>query len=128
LAASDRKAEEIVLGLNLAALRELEGKRQEDLPGFSQENVSRLERRADSKISTCVRYVESLDYELVLIAVPKDPNKRPVVLGGEASAKALRSRISLRYLSGRTESPLVGLVAERRAPALPTVRKRNNAK
>lgn len=93
--ASERMAEEIMRGIHLAALRQHEGLRQEDVPGFTQESVSRLESRADIKLSTYERYLQSLQYDLVVLAVPKKAGKALVVLEGAAHVAALRRRIPI---------------------------------
>lgn len=55
---------------NLRELRALAGRTQEDVSagtGFKQTNVSRLEKRADMKLSTLRDYVESLGDTLKIV-------------------------------------------------------------
>jgi hypothetical protein len=55
-----KRAEELVTAHNLRELRALAGRTQEDVSagtGFKQTNVSRLEKRADMKLSTLRDYV-----------------------------------------------------------------------
>lgn len=62
---------ELVTAHNLRELRSLAGRTQEDVSartGFKQTNVSRLERRADMKLSTLREYVESLGGTLKIVA------------------------------------------------------------
>ena len=66
-----KRAEELITAHNLRELRALAGKTQEDVSartGVRQNNVSRLERRADMKLSTLKKYVESLGGTLKIVA------------------------------------------------------------
>lgn len=66
-----KRAEELITAHNLRELRALAGRTQQDvsaLTGFKQNNVSRLERRADMKLSTLKDYVESLGGTLTIVA------------------------------------------------------------
>ncbi len=65
------RTEELVIAHNLRELRALAGRTQEDVSagtGFKQNNVSRLERRDDMKLSTLRDYVESLGGTLRIVA------------------------------------------------------------
>jgi len=65
------RTEELVTAYNLRELRALAGRTQEDVSavtGFKQTNVSRLEKRADMKLSTLRDYVESLGGTLKIVA------------------------------------------------------------
>jgi hypothetical protein len=74
------KAKNMQLAIRLADLREKEGLRQNNVAGFSQSSVSRIEGRADMKLSTVTEYLDSLGYEMELVAVPKKKGRKPVVL------------------------------------------------
>ncbi|OHV78177.1 helix-turn-helix domain-containing protein [Rhizobium sp. LCM 4573] len=66
-----KRSEELVTAHNLRELRALVGRTQEDVSartGFKQTNVSRLEKRADMKLSTLRDYVESLGGTLKIVA------------------------------------------------------------
>tara|TARA_R110002124_G_scaffold54127_4_gene154424 strand:+ start:1146 stop:1472 length:327 start_codon:yes stop_codon:yes gene_type:complete len=66
-----KRADELVVAHNLRELRSLAGRTQEDVSagtGFKQTNVSRLEKRADMKLSTLRDYVESLGGTLKIVA------------------------------------------------------------
>jgi predicted transcriptional regulator len=66
-----KRTEELVIAHNLRELRTLAGRTQEDVSagtGFKQTNVSRLEKRADMKLSTLRDYVESLGGTLKIVA------------------------------------------------------------
>jgi transcriptional regulator with XRE-family HTH domain len=69
--AIENRANELRIAHNLRELRELAGKTQQDISaqtGIRQNNVSRLERRADMKLSTLAEYVESLGGSLKIVA------------------------------------------------------------
>lgn len=79
--------------LDLRAIRELAGKTQVDVAGattMSQSEVSKLERRADHRLSTLQRYVEALGGKLEVFAVFGDKSVR------------LRSAESTRLASRKT--------------------------
>lgn len=69
--AVEKRAEVLIEAHNLRELRALAGQTQEQVSaktGFKQTNVSRLEKRADMKLSTLRDYVESLGGSLKIIA------------------------------------------------------------
>ena len=69
--AIQKRAGELVAAYNLRELRVLAGRTQEDVSvgtGIKQNNVSRLEKRADMKLSTLRDYVESLGGTLKIVA------------------------------------------------------------
>ena len=69
--AIEKRAGALVTAYNLRELRVLAGRTQEDvsfLTGIKQNNVSRLEKRADMKLSTLRDYVESLGGTLKIVA------------------------------------------------------------
>ncbi len=66
-----KRADELITARNLRELRALAGRTQEDVSahtGFKQNNVSRLEKRSDMKLSTLRDYVESLGGTLKIVA------------------------------------------------------------
>ena len=65
------KAEQEILAIRLAALREEENVLQSEMKNFSQTSVSRIEKRKDMKISTLIDYLDSLGMGLEIIAYPK---------------------------------------------------------
>ena len=117
IAESERMAVEIMRGIQLAALRQHEGLRQEDIPGFTQESVSRLE----SRFSTYERFLQSLHYNLVVLAVPKKAGKSLVVLEGADHVAALRRRIPIALgtpvgTKSLAAKPTVKRLADKKAP------------
>lgn len=71
LAEIEAEVEQEVLEMNLAAVRELAGKTQQEVAettGASQSEVSRYERREDHLVSTLRHYVRALGGDLELIA------------------------------------------------------------
>lgn len=89
-----RTAELIEQELTLRDLRQAEQLTQErmaELLGVEQENVSRLERRADLLLSTLSSYVAAMGGRLRLIA--EFPNRKPVAiaLGDIAGRESLKS-------------------------------------
>lgn len=93
-----RTAELIEEELTLRDLRraqQLTQERMAELMGVEQENVSRLERRADLLLSTLSSYVAAMGGKLRLVA--EFPNRRPVTialgdLAEPASAKIAPAR------------------------------------
>lgn len=69
-----KKAEQEILAIKLAQLREQNNLTQQKVPNFSQSSVSRLEKRKDMKISTLVEYLKSLGMGLEIKAYSKNPN------------------------------------------------------
>lgn len=71
LAEIETQVEQEVLDLNLAAVRELAGKTQNEVAqavGSTQSEISRSERRTDHLVSTLRDYVRALGGELELTA------------------------------------------------------------
>jgi hypothetical protein len=69
--ALDERVEERLDAIDLRAIRELLGQTQRDVAEaaqMEQSEVSRLERRADWRMSTLRRYVEALGGELEIFA------------------------------------------------------------
>lgn len=72
-------AEQEILAIRLAHLRESKNIKQNEVPNFSQTSVSRLEHRKDIKISTLLEYLDSLGMGVEIKAYPKDsPNALPI--------------------------------------------------
>jgi transcriptional regulator with XRE-family HTH domain len=69
-------AENVILKIRLAEIREKRGIRQQDVKSFSQSSVSKLESRKDMKISTLVEYLDSLGLSVEIKAYPKDKKKK----------------------------------------------------
>lgn len=90
-AISTRAAVLIEEELTLRALRraqQLTQERMAALLGVEQENVSRLERRADLLLSTLSSYVAAMGGTLRLVA--EFPNRRPVTISlGDITAEAV---------------------------------------
>ncbi|MBF2713006.1 helix-turn-helix domain-containing protein [Agrobacterium vitis] len=66
-----KRTDELVAAHNLRKLGAFAGRTQEDVSagtGFKQTNVSRLEKRADMKLSTLRDYAESLGDTLKIVA------------------------------------------------------------
>jgi transcriptional regulator with XRE-family HTH domain len=64
---------------DLRQARNLTQERMARLMGVEQENVSRLERRADLLLSTLSNYVTAMGGKLRLVA--EFPNRRPIAIG-----------------------------------------------
>ena len=80
---------------DLRQARHLTRERMAELMGVEQENVSRLERRADLLLSTLGSYVAAMGGKLRLVA--EFPNRHPVAIAladitGEAPLKPRRGR------------------------------------
>lgn len=91
-----RRAERIEGALTLRGLRQAQDFTQERLAarmGVEQENVSRLERRADLLLSTLSSYVVAMGGRLRLVA--EFPNRCPVAIvlaGATVTAPPVRQR------------------------------------
>lgn len=66
------QAEQEILTIRLAKLREKKKMTQEEVPNFTQSSVSRLEKRKDIKISTLIEYLDGLGMGIEIKAYPKD--------------------------------------------------------
>ncbi|MCP4157150.1 MAG: XRE family transcriptional regulator [bacterium] len=71
-----REAGEEILQISLSELRKKMGVRQEDIKGFSQSSVSKLEYRKDIKLSTLIEYLDNLGLGIEIKAFPKDKGQR----------------------------------------------------
>jgi transcriptional regulator with XRE-family HTH domain len=89
--AAELIAEEMTLQ-DLRKAREFTQVRMGELLNMRQENVSRLERRADLLVSTLQSYIAAMGGELSLVVEFKD--RKPVKISGFSSlAEPLRKRI-----------------------------------
>jgi predicted XRE-type DNA-binding protein len=106
-----RAAELIEEELTLRDLRQARRLTQEriaELMGVEQENVSRLERRADLLLSTLSSYVSAMGGRLRLVA--EFPNRQPVAIAlgditGEPPLKTTRRKRASAALSRLAASP-----------------------
>lgn len=65
------KAEQDVMSIRLAQLREEHNIKQSEMANFTQSSVSKIEKRKDMKISTLIDYLDSLGMGLEIITYPK---------------------------------------------------------
>lgn len=77
---AEMEAKKIILNLRLKELREQLGIRQEDLKGFSQSHISRIEGRSDMKLSTLIEYLKSLGMGIQIVAKSKKSKGKEVTL------------------------------------------------
>jgi len=80
----DQEVERELLEMDLRAVRELVGKTQVEVAestNMTQSEVSRLEHRADVRLSTVKRYVEALGGELEVFAAFGDKRVRLRAVG-----------------------------------------------
>ena len=71
---ADVLAEQEIMTIKLAQLREESNIRQDEVKNFTQSSVSRLEKRKDIKISTLIEYLDSLGMGVEIKAYPKKKN------------------------------------------------------
>lgn len=74
------KAEQEILTIRLAQLREEQNKKQADMDNFTQTSVSKIEKRKDIKISTLIDYLDSLGMGLEIKAYSKKADAEKVLL------------------------------------------------
>ncbi len=65
------KAEQDIMAIRLAQLREEQNIKQSEMANFTQSSVSKIEKRKDMKISTLIDYLDSLGMGLKIITYPK---------------------------------------------------------
>ena len=65
------KAEQDIMTIRLAQLREEQNVKQSEMTNFTQSSVSKIEKRKDIKISTLIDYLDSLGMGLEIITYPK---------------------------------------------------------
>ena len=65
------KAEQDIMSIRLAQLREEQNIKQSEMANFSQSSISKIEKRKDMKISTLIDYLDSLGMGLEIITYPK---------------------------------------------------------
>ena len=76
IARSRLMAEQEILTIRLAQLREKLGKKQNEFDGFSQTSISRLEKRKNIRISTLIEYLNNLGMGLEIKTFPKTNVKK----------------------------------------------------
>ena len=64
-------AEQEILTIRLAQLRERLGIKQTDFSRFSQTSISRLEKRKDIRVSTLIEYLRSMGLGLEIRTYPQ---------------------------------------------------------
>ncbi len=65
------KAEQDIMTIRLAQLREEQNIKQSEMANFSQSSVSKIEKRKDIKISTLIDYLDNLGMGLEIITYSK---------------------------------------------------------
>ena len=68
-------AEQEILTIRLAQLRERLGIKQNEFGHFSQTSISRLEKRKDIRVSTLIEYLHSMGMGLEIRTYPRKKNK-----------------------------------------------------
>jgi len=66
-----KEAEESILKIKLAELREMQGQKQIENEEFSQASLSKIENRKDIKLSTLKNYLHSIGMEIEIKVRPK---------------------------------------------------------
>lgn len=74
------KAEQEILSIRLAQLREEQNVKQSEMNNFSQTSVSKIEKRNDMKISTLIDYLDNLGMGLEILAYSKTNRSAEKVL------------------------------------------------
>lgn len=74
------KAEQDIMTIRLAQLREEMNVKQSEMENFTQSSVSKIEKRKDIKISTLIDYLDSLGMGLEILTYPKSMNSNSTVL------------------------------------------------
>ena len=69
-------AEQEIMTIKLAQLREESNIKQDEVKNFTQSSVSRLEKRNDIKIYTLIEYLDSLGMGVEIKAYPKEKNTK----------------------------------------------------
>ncbi len=70
------KAEQDIMTIRLAQLREEQNVKQSEMANFTQSSVSKIEKRKDIRISTLIDYLDSLGMGLEIITYSKRPASR----------------------------------------------------
>ncbi|MCP5106736.1 MAG: XRE family transcriptional regulator [bacterium] len=71
-----RDAEKEIFQIRLSELRKRMGIRQEEVKGFTQSSISKLESRKDIKISTLIEYLDNIGMGVEIKAYPKNKMKK----------------------------------------------------
>lgn len=74
------RAEQEILTIRLAQLREEQKIKQSEMENFSQTSVSKIEKRKDIKISTLIEYLDNLGMGLEILAYPKNNSASEKIL------------------------------------------------
>ena len=74
------KAEQEILSVRLAQLREEQNIKQSEMKDFSQTSVSKIEKRKDMKISTLIDFLDNLGMGLEILAYSKTNKSAEKVL------------------------------------------------
>jgi transcriptional regulator with XRE-family HTH domain len=69
-------AEQEILAIRLAQLRERLGIKQNEFENFSQTSISRLEKRKDIRVSTLIEYLHNMGMGLEIKTYPQKKNKK----------------------------------------------------
>ena len=69
-------AEQEILTIRLAQLRERLGIKQSEFGYFSQTSISRLEKRKDIRVSTLIEYLHSMGMGLEIRTYPRKKNQK----------------------------------------------------
>ena len=72
---SNKIYEREILMLKLAELRAKYNIKQSDIKGFSQPAISRIEGRTDIKLSTLIKYLNQMDFDVEIKVRPRRPKK-----------------------------------------------------
>ncbi len=75
-----QKAEQEILAIRLAQLREEQNIKQSEMHSFQQTSVSKIEKRKDMKISTLIDYLDDLGLGLEIRAYSKNNSMTDTVL------------------------------------------------
>ena len=70
------KAEQDIMSIRLAQLREEQNVKQSEMTNFTQSSISKIEKRKDIKISTLIDYLDSLGMGLEIITYPKHASSK----------------------------------------------------
>ena len=71
-----REAEKEIFDIRLSELRKKMKVRQEDISGFSQSGISKIEKRSDMRISTLIEYLDSIGMGMEIRTFPKKKGKK----------------------------------------------------
>jgi hypothetical protein len=75
-----KEAEREILNIRLAQLRKHNLIKQSDVKSFSQSSISRIEARKDIKISTLLKYLDSIGMDVEIYVYPKGKRNKKIAL------------------------------------------------